>query len=352
MKVRRLALIFLAPASLSLTTASFADDSAKLPVAILLPLSGPVAEMGQSFKRGIDLYIEDHPQAKLERIYEDHRYDGKTVVTALHAVSAKAHDGLVIVWGNAPASAAAPVAEQQHIPTLAVSMNSDAKGRGYVVSLGPPLREVVGEILKALQYVGAKRVGAVAVDIGNSLEAIGLISEALGGDVTTKIVSNDEVDFKSVIMQLRSRSVDGLVVFLLPQQALTFLRQAKQLNYSPAIVGGDVFGVDSFRKEAESLSSKVGFVYGAVRPDFINRLAQSPAGASCFFEVATGYSIAAMIDGAVDRSRVLPAGGDILHQLASVDTAGLPLTKIEYSKTNDFGRHFEVGSQYYAISRK
>jgi ABC-type branched-subunit amino acid transport system substrate-binding protein len=248
-------------ACLSYTT-SIAENTKDANVGVLLPLSGALAEMGVSFRRGVELWLADHPNSKVSFLYEDHKYEGKAVVTGLHSLRGNSDIQMAIVWGNAPAGAAAPVAEQQKIPTLVISSNPDAKGRRFVASLGPPINIVVDKIVEHAHVAGIKKLGAVTIDMGNAVEVIDRVGQKHVGGVFTKVVSNEEVDFKPVINQLKSRDIDGIVLFLIPQQALTFLRQAKQMQYSPSIVGGDVFAVESFQRSAAQLTPKINFGYG------------------------------------------------------------------------------------------
>ncbi len=328
-----------------------ASDEESVKVGMVLPLSGPLAEMGAGVRRGVELYLADNPKAPLSFVFEDNKYDGKSTVTALHALRANKDVKFVVVWGNAPCGAAAPVAEQQKLPMLAISSNPDAKGRIFVVSFGPLLQSLTGGIVDQLRSFGSRHPGAVTIDLGNALEAVELVNRDFEGAMFTKIVSSDEVDFKPIISQLKTRSVDGILLFLLPQQALTFLKQARQLNYSPHVVGGDVFAVDSFRKEVLQLSDKVSFVYGAVDAAFRDRLSSSPEGSSYFFEVATGYSVAAMSVALAQRWKSGTSSADPLAQLTSLDLKGLPVSSIEFKEDDSFGRHFQVGVSVYPLVR-
>ncbi len=334
----------------TLTHVSFADDKEPTQVGMVIPLSGPLAEMGASFRRGVELYRADHPEAQVSFVFEDHKYDGKSAVTALHALRAQKDVELVVVWGNAPSSAAAPVAEQQKLPMLAVSMNPDARGRKFVVSLGSPIERVANTVVEKLRSSGTLHPGAVVIDIGNALEAIELIDRGLGGGALKKIVANEEVDFKPILSQFKSRSIDGIVLFLLPQQALTFLKQAKQMEYFPHIIGGDVFAVESFQKEALEFTQKASLVYGAVNPDFRERLSKIPDGSSYFFEAATGYSVAAISGALVERWKGGASSGDPLEVSSSLDLKGLPISSLEFKEDSSFGRHFEAGVSIYPLA--
>jgi outer membrane PBP1 activator LpoA protein len=56
-------------------------------VGIILPLSGPVASMGNAVKDGIDLYLNENDHLKSSIILEDGRYDGKTTISAFHKLT-------------------------------------------------------------------------------------------------------------------------------------------------------------------------------------------------------------------------------------------------------------------------
>jgi hypothetical protein len=254
------------------------------------------------------------------------------------------------MWGNTPCSAAAPVAEQQKLPMLAVSMNPEAKGRKFVVSLGPPLERLVERIVEQIQSAGVRNAGSVAIDIGNSLKGVEMVNRSLNGGLFTRTVANEELDFKPIISQFKARSIDGVVLLLLPQQALVFLKQAKQLDYFPHIVGGDVFAVESFRTEARQLSEKVNFVYGAALPAFRERLSKSPTGDSYFFEVATGYSVAAISAGLAEGWKSGASSEDPFSVLSSLDLKSLPVAPLEYKEDESFGRHFEAGASIYPVA--
>ncbi len=158
----------------------------------------------------------------MQFIFDDNRYDGRTTITALHALRATSGVRFIVVWGNTPSAAASPVAEQHKIPMLAISSNPDARDRRFVVSLGFPLEKLVDCMIRRFKRENVERHAALTVDLGNALEAVRLLDQRLGGGVLQKVVSSDESDFKPIILQLKARQISGLALFLLPQQALTF----------------------------------------------------------------------------------------------------------------------------------
>jgi ABC-type branched-subunit amino acid transport system substrate-binding protein len=324
-----------------------AENSVPRRVGVLLPLSGPLTEMGKGVMRGFEMYTKDYPTQKLSFLFEDHRYDGKTAVTAIHGLRGKTGVDMAVVWGNAPSRAVAPVAEQRRIPTITISNNPDAKDRRFVTSVGFSAKREADRMAEHFKTQKTARLAAVTVDLGNALEVVRLIGEAFEGGVLEKVVSTDEVDFKTPITLLKSRQVDGLVLFLLPQQALTFLNQAKQLNYFPAIVGGDVFALESFRKEASRLSETLRYVYGSVDPAFIARIERELGDSSYFFEVATGYSVAAIVASLAEHAPDVLSSDDPFARMREVSLKDLPLPSITYKEDSERGRRFEVDISVY-----
>ena len=329
-----------------LLSTAFADEG-KLKIGVSLPLSGEVAPMGLAFRRGLDLYSKDFPLSALQFTYEDHRYDGKSALSALHKLHKVDNTALQIVWGNMPGDTCAPIAEQNHIPLIAISMNPVAKGRKYVVSLGPPTDKLLAEAAKKLEEWKVGHAAAVSIDIGNALEALEMLKTKLRGALKITKIANEENDFKTLIMKLKSADVDGLFLLMLPRQAITFLRQSKQLDFHPKIIGGDVFADMEFQKEAAQYTDELFYVYGATDETFVSRLKNEMGTGSYFFEAATGYSLGMILE----QTAVKAEGrGEMLQELGSVSTAGAPLTGLRLLRTLEYGLHFETqGAIYKAV---
>lgn len=331
----------LAISFLAASSSCVADSQQHDTVGVLLPLSGGLMDMGNSVKRGMELYQIDHPDAKTRFVYEDTRYEGKTTVSAFHSLRDRSKASLVIVWGNTPADTVAPVAEQLKTPLLAITMNPVAKDREFVLTFGSQ-RNVVESFAKSVRDLKAARPGAVSVDLGNALEILKLIENDLGQDISEEVIATEEVDFKSTILKLKAKRIDSLILFLLPQQALTFLKQSKQMNFAPNIIGGDIFASDSFRQQAARITDKCSFVYGGVKKEFVQKLRESPEGSSYFFEAATGYSIASMVEKAMSKQRDPSyAGSTILDQLTKVDLSESPISQLKFANDPKYGRYFE-----------
>jgi ABC-type branched-subunit amino acid transport system substrate-binding protein len=305
--------------------------------------------MGEAVQRGIELFQKDNPSEDVEFVFEDHKYDAKTAITALHIIRNVGGAELIVVWGNTPASACAPIAQQQKFPMIAASMNPDARKRSFVVTLGAPVSKVVEKIYEQFVTWSIRKPAAVSVDIGNALQALEILNKKLAGILSTKVVSSDEIDFKSIILGLKAKGVDGVVLFLIPQQAMTFLRQAKQMNYLPKIVGGDVFADETFQREAAALTNSFVFIYGSVPKPFMQRVQKLFGSLSYFYETAVGYSLASLASSVVHLDKSNSKVQGVIDRLSKLELSSLPLGNPIFLDTPEEGRHIEVDAGIYSL---
>lgn len=229
---------------------------------------------------------------------------------------------------------------------LGVSMNPIAKGRRWVLSIGPPLETLILKVVDQFRAWKLERPGAISIDIGNALKGVEVLRQELGEKFYSKAIANDETDFKTLILGLRSKKIDGLLLLTMPEQALTFIRQAVQFNYHPQIVGGDVFADAAFRERAAQLFPDLSFVYGAVEDVFTARIKKRWNDTSYFFETATGYTIAILADRIGADLKAARSKGSI-EALKHVDTSSVPMLGLKLLDSTEYGLHFENEGRIY-----
>ena len=347
-KIKNIILILTLSISTSLINSS-AEEINKFKVGVLAPLSGPVAQMGEAFRHGFELYQEENPMSDVEYVYEDTKYEGKTSLTASHKLKDINHVDLNIVWGNMPSSTCAPIAEQQKLPMIGISMNPDAKQRDYVVTLGPPNEVLIDRVHEQFKTWNLIEPAAISIDIGSALTSIEILKKKMSNKILVKTIASDESDFKTLITILKKKGVDGLLLFSLPDQALTFLDQAKQLNYFPKIIGGDAFADMTFQNKSIKLNQNISFVYGAVDSKFIKKLTDKYKNASYFYETASGYAVASMLEELQIKLKNRNKDINILSQIETIDLSNSPIINLRDKNTQDYGRHFEADGQVYNL---
>ena len=322
-----------------------------LKVGVSLPLSGPVASMGQAFLRGFELYKEDNPrsQERVKYVFDDSRYDGKVVVGSMHKFREVDKVDMAVVWGNSPTEVAAPLAERYRLPLLAISFAPHGKNREFVMTFGPKMEGLVDKIVQKFNEIGAAHPAAVSVDLGDALKAVSLLNSKLKGNLIKRNVDVNEGDFKTLIAGLRLKNVDAILLFIHPGQALTFLQQASEIEYNPYLVGGDIFADMNFQEKARIYTKRIAYVYGGVERNFLKRLEKREEDRSYFFEIASGYSVAAIFDRAVEKINSLPSS-KLFSYFNGIMVGDLPVTDLRLLNNECYGLHFELSSKIYELS--
>lgn len=273
-------------------------------------------------------------------------------MTALNKLQQVDKVDLIIVWGNTPSGTCAPVAERNKIPLLAMSMNPDAKDRDFVVTLGSPMESLAKLMYQKFKEWQTQNAGAVTIDIGSALIGVDLLKKALAGKLFVETIANEEIDFKSTILKLKAKQIDSILMFTFPKQALTFMRQAKAMNYTPKLVGGDIFAEPLFQQEAKEIGFVAAFAYGSVQDQFLARVKAEYQSLAYFFETATAYALSEIMERwlqqlASSNSQQATLGLTFLKQLQALDLSNQALTGIKFVENKDYGRHFEVEAKVY-----
>lgn len=324
-----------------------ADDSV-LKVGVSLPISGPVAAMGEAFRRGFELFEADllENDRHVTFIFEDHRYDGKTSAGVFHKLREIDKVDFMIVFGNTSSEVCVPLAERYELPLLAVSFEPLAKDRSFVVTFGPKAESLIKKIVEIFHRWELHNPAAVSIDIGNALKGVEQVKGALNGKLLVKKVSNEEVDFKTLIAILRSKQVDGILLFLLPAQATTFLRQAADMKYYPRIIGGDIFAEDDFQKHLDNYPAEVSFVYGSTNKTFVDRIKAHYHETSYFYETASGYALASLLS-KLARKAGDKQGLELIAELKQVNPVSPAISDIRLLNDDQYGAHFDVAAALY-----
>lgn len=331
-----------------LLAGSRAYGEARIKVGVSLPLSGFAARMGEALRRGFELYQKEYPQhlARAEVIFDDHRYDGKQTVSSFrHLVTVKGVN-FFAAWGNTPAETLAPLAESAAVPALFMTHEPVAKDRKHVVAMGNRFEKAIQMVADFFKDAQSARPAALYVNLGNALHAVQTLKDKLGGNLLDLAVEPEVTFFQPLILRMKKAQIDGLLLFALPEQAMTFGRQAKALKFTPRIIGGDVFAEQSFLSEARPLFDSIEFVYGKVAGSFIERYFKEYSDISFFFEAACGYTLAAIIYNELGRPVSKPSNW--LQALSGADLGGLPLMGLRLNETAEDGWRLENDSAIYS----
>ncbi len=236
-------------------------------VGISAPLTGDLAVYGNAVRNGVELARANSPLSRNIRfIYEDNRYDPATAIAAYRKLRERDGASVIYQWGELPLASVAPIAEREHAPLIAMSIDAaPAIGARYIIrSINDPQQIA----LKVLEYLRSQNHKRIAI-----ITAADPFIDALVGGMRSQISSSEvfdvvggllatEKDFKSLIVKLRDAKYDAVGVYLLPGQVSAFYRQASALKLKTFTFGTDVF--ESSEEIAEARGAMTGAVFPAV----------------------------------------------------------------------------------------
>jgi ABC-type branched-subunit amino acid transport system substrate-binding protein len=212
----------------------------------------------------MQLARENHPELlkNVDFILEDDQYTPKNSIAAFNKLKDIDHAQLVLVWGNEPALAVAPLAESIKYPVIAFGQTpAIAAHRNYVLRILGPAAEFGKPIA---QYLRSHKVASVQmILLENTFYRLvsDSIKEALDPGTKFEVlaaVPATEMDFKTYLLKLKQNPNDYAGAFLAPAQLVPFFKQANELH-----VTNPIFGSTSFESKTVAAEGK-GLINGAI----------------------------------------------------------------------------------------
>jgi ABC-type branched-subunit amino acid transport system substrate-binding protein len=247
--------------------------------------------MGQAMRNGITLFTERQPAdaAKVKFIYEDSKYDGKEAITIARKLSEVDKARLLVVWGNTPANAAAPVIKAMQVRGAFISHDDHSRENPDAIDIGPSSSACLAPLAAKVRQVGVEKFGTIGIDVGSVVPWLDSLDREIGTKLFRELVSSDATQFQSQLLKGKSRGISTYLLAMMPDQGLLLARQAKQLNLTPSFVGIDAFANDKILAEIKGVQPDLGLVSGGVQPWFKEAYRQRFGDGAFLLEAASGY---------------------------------------------------------------
>jgi hypothetical protein len=291
-----------------------------------------VAPMGQSVNNGLELYKKENPDKvkDITFVIEDSKYDGKETSTVVNKLITTDKVDMLFVWGVTPSEIAAPIADQKKVPTIIGTYLTQSAKHKSVVEFGPSEDSCLDPMVEYLSKDGGEKhdYGAISIDIGSAMSALNAIDRKTGYTMPREFVPSDVTDFKSIITKFKNKKIKRVILFLFPEQALTFLRQAKALSYEVSVLGGDIFAEEKFFIEAKTLTPRLFISYGRIAPWLEEKYRSTYHQASYLSEAGYGYSIGAISSMILNKKEALHSS-TFRELIAKLPVKELPIAKPE-----------------------
>lgn len=259
MSIVRLFLLF----STLILCSNISLAQSKHKIGVIIPLSGPLAEYGVAMQNSISLATDSYPRLfkDIEFVYEDSKYNPKNTITSFRKLTKDKNLKFIITFGCPPSQAIIPLVDQAKIPTaMFCSSMLLTKSRKFSFGMTPPANEWANILWKKIKSLKPKKICMITTENDYLLSEFNALKEEVNkeknGYSLIEIIdsySPTDLDFRSSLLKLKSKSCDAVGVYLLPGQIRAFFKQVKNLNLQT-----NFFGTDTFESSEEILASQNG----------------------------------------------------------------------------------------------
>ena len=221
-------------------------DETRNRVAVLVPLSGSNAGLGQSILNAANLALLDSGGERIRITAYD------TAQGALPAVNEALADGNGLILGplfSEDVSAVAPVARRADVPVVSFSNDIDVAGNGVFI-LGFTPRQSIDRVIAFARSRGAQRFGAL-VPTGvygqrASQAMIAAVEGAGGRMVGMQSFARNAAGVRSAATRLNGQGqFDAVLIADGPQIALQAAPIIRQSSPQPRILGTELWAAES-----------------------------------------------------------------------------------------------------------
>lgn len=292
------------------TPSKLCAEQKRYRVAIILPLSGQFASLGNYVKNGIDLALSELPlenRDKLEIVFEDDQFNPTSTISAYHRINSLNKVNSVWVIGSPTANALSPITERDKTILMAIGASDGniTRNKDYAFIHWVTPDALGDKLVEAILKKGLKRLALVVAEVDGAIAAADGVSNALeragqsGLIVYRQNFLKTETDFRTALLRIRQRQVDTVVVVLFPGGLSAFAKQFKAAQISAELVG-----LETFEDEAEIKASQ-GALIGAwyanaagATEEFVNSY-QNKYGQHPGWAAANGYDTVKLMASAV-----------------------------------------------------
>jgi branched-chain amino acid transport system substrate-binding protein len=226
-----------------------------LKVGGILPASGMYAELGDSIRKGMQLYFDRVGNLaggrRIVTIWED-ELAGDTSIALSRARKLVEQDHVGLIAGIVAGPSAVAIrdyVDQNRIPTLIAHAGANSLSRDrrspYVYRTSFSDWQLSQPMGKHLVDIGVKRLVLVYSNYPAGLETAQGIKETYSGEVLAEIrppFPNSGGDFAATITQIDNARPDAIYVFMAGQDAVAFVKQARtQLDQGIRLTGTGFF---------------------------------------------------------------------------------------------------------------
>ena len=218
-------------------------------VAMLMPLSGESASVGEAIKNGIELAkseLSEEDKKKIEIIIEDDGGNSTTGVSALNRVLATNKIDAVMSCFSSVSNTIAAITEKKRIPLLALA--SDPKvieGRHFTFNFWVSPDFETAKLIPAALRRGYKKVARITTVHQGTFAIRSSLDRGNNKQINFELdeeCSPDSKDFRAFLTKIKAKKdIDAIMPIIFPGQLSSFAKQVRQMGIHLPLFGWEFF---------------------------------------------------------------------------------------------------------------
>jgi ABC-type branched-subunit amino acid transport system substrate-binding protein len=335
--------------------------------------SGPVAETGSHYRRGIELYFEQANKAggihgrKLQLVALDDAYDPKrTVENTRKLIEEHKVFALIGYVATANLIASLPVAEEARVPMFAPLVGTTSfrvKHSHYLFHVRASYRAELARIVQQLGTVGNENVAVVYQDSVFGKSNMQTFQE-LAQDAKLRVVKSlpmavNAADAKDIVAQLKQAAPQAVVMVMAGAMSEVLVRDMRAATLAAPLYTISVGFADAKASAARLQGGLRGVVTASIVPsprleryavvkEYRKAVASAGAAAADNYTVLEGYIAAKVFAEGLKRAGRAPTREGFIKAVEGMGRFDAGDFLVEYGPTNHNGSSFVELEMYTA----
>ncbi len=238
--------------TLTLSSSTCLAETKSSSIGVILPLSGPLASVGEAVKNSMLIAQEKYdPNKRVTFQFEDDSYLPKNTVSAYRKLTNSNNLQGLFVFGSPTSLSVAPMAEKSRLPMVSIAMTSTlTEGKEFVVRYNVTSDAVDREVKREVTKRGYESIAIVTSENDAMLD----IRKRFFAESLVKVVFDETFvpehrDFRATATKILEIRPSAIYILLMPPASANFAKQVRSLGYQ-----GDLFGTPPLgtREELEA----------------------------------------------------------------------------------------------------
>lgn len=226
-------------------------------IGAILPLTGNVAWLGENAKNGIQLAIEEINSSggikgkKLEIIFEDSKLEPKEGVAIANRLVDIEKVNALIVNGTTIVNAVMPITEQKNILLFAQTIHPGITGKGQNIFRIYGGGDYEWKMLAKYINDNNLNVGIFYINAQYGIDSKKMLTKNLAPKIKVVFEESYEIgaaDFRSILMKVKNKKADAVVLMGYGTEFIVLLKQMKELGFKTRVLGNIDFTFDFLQK--------------------------------------------------------------------------------------------------------